>query len=306
MKRKVIKLAGTTYVVSLPLKWARENKVEKGDEVEVEPQGNKLILSFGRLEKTSQKAEVDMKDLVGVPARYVTALYRKGTDEIVLHYSKPDTFSAIQSALSLQTIGLEIVSQKKDSCVIKDLSGYESQEFGQVLRRIWLLTLEMANDSLDCILKGDNEGLRNMFHRDRVVNKFSNYCCRILLNDRSLPEYKRIVSFHFVRSLRLLADIYKNLSLYAEKKSVHMPKDMNSFFKRVNGLMHSFYEFFYSYSDTDLEVLLGQTEELKNELEAKFDKNLSTHASMMYHYLFSVVHSVRNLLSTVLELNLSE
>ena len=45
MKRKIIQIADSTQLVSLPRKWSLKYNIKKGDEVEVEEQGNKLLVS---------------------------------------------------------------------------------------------------------------------------------------------------------------------------------------------------------------------------------------------------------------------
>ena len=47
MKRKVIQIAESTQLVSLPRKWALKYGVKKGDEVDVLEEGNKIVVSTG-------------------------------------------------------------------------------------------------------------------------------------------------------------------------------------------------------------------------------------------------------------------
>ena len=44
MKRKVVLLGNSTYVVSLPAKWMKHHQLQKGDEVWVETQDDDLIV----------------------------------------------------------------------------------------------------------------------------------------------------------------------------------------------------------------------------------------------------------------------
>ena len=71
-----------TQLVSLPIKWTRQFNIKKGDELEVEEQGNKIIVSTER-EIASSKVEIDFRgkdpELI---RRALTSLYRSGYDEI--------------------------------------------------------------------------------------------------------------------------------------------------------------------------------------------------------------------------------
>ena len=59
MKRKVIQLAGRTFVVSLPTSWAREWDVKKGEELELIEDGPRLILSTEK-SRQSKKGLIDL------------------------------------------------------------------------------------------------------------------------------------------------------------------------------------------------------------------------------------------------------
>jgi phosphate uptake regulator len=302
MKRKIIKIADTTYVVSLPLKWVRERGIVKGQEVELQEENNNIIMSFGADSAHTYKYEIDVGNLVKVPDRYVTALYRRGVDEITIRYSQPKTCNSIQTCLSEQTIGMEIISQKKDFCVIKDLTGQELKDFQPVLRRIWLLIKEMAADSLALALSKDIDGLKNMFYRDRDINKFSNYCCRILLNDSSISDYKRVVYFHFIRNLEEVADSYKDFCLYYCRETPKLNEKIMSMFKRINTYYESFYGLFYNFNKEGVDEMLLEYDHLKARF-VELHKEKGCDPTTVY-YLQDIVQSIVRLLSTLLEINL--
>ena len=45
MKRKVIQIANSTQLISLPRKWSLQFGIKKGDELEVEEKGSQIIVS---------------------------------------------------------------------------------------------------------------------------------------------------------------------------------------------------------------------------------------------------------------------
>ena len=73
MKRKVIQIAGSTQLVSLPRKWAKEHNVRKGDEVDVQENGNTVIVTVGNLNMV-EKAEIDITNLKTMIPRYIHAM----------------------------------------------------------------------------------------------------------------------------------------------------------------------------------------------------------------------------------------
>ena len=44
MKRKAIQLANQTLVISMPSKWVKEQGIKKGDEIDVEEKGKRLMI----------------------------------------------------------------------------------------------------------------------------------------------------------------------------------------------------------------------------------------------------------------------
>jgi len=56
MRRKVIQIADSTQLVSLPRKWALKHGIKKGDELNIEEKGSELLVSV-------EKGEVKLKKL---------------------------------------------------------------------------------------------------------------------------------------------------------------------------------------------------------------------------------------------------
>ena len=54
-KRKVIGFGKSSYIVSLPKEWEKENKIKKGDELGFENKGQILIINSGLQETISNK-----------------------------------------------------------------------------------------------------------------------------------------------------------------------------------------------------------------------------------------------------------
>jgi len=98
MKRKVIQIAGSTQLVSLPRKWSIEHNLMKGDELEVEEEGNTLLVSTGKA-VDSGSVEVDVSSLDRDSLMFlIRALYKNGYDEIILNFKNSRVYSLRDSA----------------------------------------------------------------------------------------------------------------------------------------------------------------------------------------------------------------
>ena len=62
IKRKVIQIANSTQLISLPRKWSQQYGINKGDEVNVDEQRSKIIIS---IEKAAELKSVEI-DVTGL------------------------------------------------------------------------------------------------------------------------------------------------------------------------------------------------------------------------------------------------
>ena len=63
MRRKVIQIANSTQLISLPRKWSLQFNIKKGDELEVEEQGSKLSIAAKEQATNLSTVEVNVDNL---------------------------------------------------------------------------------------------------------------------------------------------------------------------------------------------------------------------------------------------------
>src|SRR3989338_465513 len=164
MKRKVIQIANSTQLVSLPRKWCEAYEVKKGDELEVQEEGSRVIISTDK-GIDGQRIEINPPHLKNITERHVTTAFRTGVDEVCVDFNydeNPELLQYISKTLDGQTIGYEIIAQEKNYFVIKDLSGTSATSFDTALRRSFLLLASMAKESLEAIKSKNVANLKDM------------------------------------------------------------------------------------------------------------------------------------------------
>ena len=107
MKRKVIQIGDSTQLVSLPRQWSIENHVKKGDELDVEVEGSKVIVE-------TEKKIVPLNVSINISGLDRTSimvllrnLYKRGYDEITFifdeqqceHYRKKELVNVMSVIL---------------------------------------------------------------------------------------------------------------------------------------------------------------------------------------------------------------
>lgn len=265
MKRKVIQIANSTQLISLPRKWTLKYGVKKGDEIEVEENGSKIIVSTERFIDI-QKIEIDVTGLDRTSILYyIQGLYRMGYDEITVRFNeqyvihlrtgqKKSVISVIHEIVSRLT-GFEIVQQKENFCVIKDISEISSKEFDTALRRIFLLLIDVNNDLLDGT-KNDNKSLiETIDEKHNSVMKFVSYCLRII-NKKGYAEHRKAtVIYHIIANLDKVVDVIKYSARYLVENNIKLKKESKVFLEPIHSSINLYYEFFYKFDIKKVSVM---------------------------------------------------
>ena len=268
MKRKVIQIANSTQLISLPRKWTLKYGVKKGDEIEVEENGSKLLIET---ERGIDLKNIDI-DITGLDRTsilyFIQALYRIGYDEITIKFNEPYTIhlrteekksviSVIHEVVSRFT-GFEIVQQKESFCIIKDISEISQKEFDTALRRIFLLLLDINKDLLEGA-KNDNRALlETIDEKHNSVMKFVSYCLRII-NKKGYHEHRKAtIIYHIIANLDKVVDVIKYSARYLVDRNVKLKKESKFFLEPIHSSINTYYDFFYKF---DIKKVRGMYED---------------------------------------------
>ncbi len=299
MKRKVVRHGPSTMTVSLPTSFVVKNNIKAGSTIDMEEKGSSLIINTQKEDKP-MSIEIDVKDNNKIGVRYITSLYRKGYDEITLVYEDPNYINRIERCISEDILGFEIITQTKRSCTIKDVAGVKLEEYDAVLRRTWLILLSMAEDVTNAFEKKDKSIANNIIIVDKRINKFTNFCIRVL-NKRGHQKYHNIpVYYRFLRSMEELADDYKFLIKYYSEGNLEVSKDFLVLMKSINSYLKLFYESFYKPSDKSLEYLLVETQKTNDRINLYYKKK---NEQLLTAILFEINDKLRSLISSIIEMN---
>ena len=284
----------STLTVSLPAKWVKRFNVKKGDEINVEDLDREIRITSEK-EFNLEKKQFDIGNLKRLGISYITSLYRSGYDEIHLNYDDNNYIETIHDVLSNEITGFEIIKQGSNYCVIKDLTG-SKDEFNTALRRIWLLTLDLANETFNSMDKKNKNNLKNMYFMDNSINKFSNYCLRLLNKKIYINNNKSPLYYYLIKSLEELADKYKDLYKFYLSNDVNLNREITAIFKIINEHLNEYYILFYKYDKEKMEELFNKTR-LTYERTIKINNNLA-------YYLIPICNDIRDLLSVLVELKI--
>ncbi|MEM4264150.1 MAG: phosphate uptake regulator PhoU [Candidatus Woesearchaeota archaeon] len=259
MKRKVIQLAGKTFVVSLPSKWVKKQGIKKGDELEVDDSGKSLsIATQGRGRST---ASIHLNGPEELMRRRINTAYKRGFDELELTYDDPKAIKAIQKELDL-LLGYEIVKHGEKHCIIKCIANTLEEEYEVILRRIFLMLLEMGDESIKAIKNKEFERLNEIAMLENTNDKLTNFCKRVLNKNSSQNS---IMHYCIVRELEHIADSYAKICASVQESKMNVSKETVVLYEKTNILLREFYDLFYDFKEDKAEIFAKHREEIKKQ-----------------------------------------
>lgn len=292
MKRKLVVLGGSLFV-SLPTKYIKENNLKKGQEVDIELEGNRLMVvpETADIESTYR---IDIKDCPDTGGRYIVSAFRLGYDNLIVDFRDPGYISQIPIELAENTIGFEIIKQEPASCTIKNLTFAKEDDLNELVKRIWFLMLDMAKDMGEAFRKGDKELLKNMYAREKNINKFTNYCLRMLLQNKMLDHKYSHLMYYFIRYFENISDDLENLATGVA--DIRPDQGLIDNYAKAVRVLENFYQLFYSFRLENSERLLADLDKLTAKV-----KVLEVPGSME---LYNLLKRVKRAVSVVLELSI--
>ncbi|MCF7862157.1 AbrB/MazE/SpoVT family DNA-binding domain-containing protein [Candidatus Woesearchaeota archaeon] len=282
MKRKVVKHGPSTFIISLPSKWIRKYDVAKGDELEVEETENTILISTEKGRKLGN-VEVDVSDLDRSSLMYlIRGLYKLGYDEIKVTYKEQSTkhyrlqknrtiLSVIHEEINRLT-GIEIIQQRSDYCIIKTLSEMSYREFDTMLRRVFLLILDMSNDMCANLKKLDLISMETFEEKHNTINKFLALCVRIVNKKGTGNSLKNHLVHSILAILDKIVDAYKHT---ARLVIIHQPQfKSTSIIENMHRANEIFYKMYYKFSNAKV----VEFAKIRDETIKRLNSNISKYS----------------------------
>jgi phosphate uptake regulator len=309
MKRKVIQIANSTQLVSLPRKWALQHEIKKGDELDVREEGNTIVVSTDNAYKIDN-VELNTEGLNIMIPRFIHALYKKGVEEVKITFNSQEEMHAIQKSIGKETVGFEITDQGTNFCEIKHVSG-ELEDFEPILKRTFLLLVSMSEQTLGALKKNDWGILPNIAFLEEANNRFTT-TCRRFLNKKGSKKYANMGPIYYIlEDVENLADQYKYLCnhLYNFNKKNKgnkkiISKNIITAFEKIDTMLKEFYDVFYKFDRVKLVDIAKKRKELVVELYDLLENSNKTIDMVIAHYLIVISQKIFCLMGPTLILNI--
>ena len=187
--RKLQVTGGSTYVLSLPKKWANQMGLRKGSKLTLVRQNDGSLLvtpeELKKLEKPAEAIiEVAPTDDPDSIIRKLVSTYLVGYNVIFIRTKNQRLDSAKRNAIKNFTrrmlVGTEIIADSPKELIMKVLLSYPELSVQSALRRMCIITSSMHKDAIIALKKLDGELARDVIAMDDEVDRFGLYIIRQL------------------------------------------------------------------------------------------------------------------------------
>ena len=228
-KRKIQLTGGSTFTISLPIKWAREAGIKQGDELYLLQRGDKSLL-ITPVKAKKQKvncAELTLTEDEGLEGnfRFLIAHYLVGYDIVKL--LSPKGFSAeerkwIKEEVRKRLIGMEVVGESAREIILKSFLKYEDFTLQDAIRSMSKIIISMHGDAIASLRKNDSNLADDIIERDDEIDRFYLLIVRQLKAAMSDPELAKKIGVDrereslgyriIVKSMERIGDHVENIA----------------------------------------------------------------------------------------------
>lgn len=245
MRRKLSSHGPSSMTVSLPSSWIKQNNLKKGEELEVIEEENNIII---KLVITTNNTKIIEASFIGLDKDtsedLILVLHKKGYDEIKMLIDNPDKIKEIHAFLNQMQLGFEIIKQESDSITIRNISNPEIEQFDNLFRRVFRITIEYAN-KIEIIIQNKEEMTHSCILHEVSINRISNYCKRIIIKEKQ----KNACFFYVI--IEELNNITRSLTLLLNEimnMKGDIPKNVAIKYSEVTSILIQVYELYYKFS----------------------------------------------------------
>ncbi len=235
VKRKINLVGNSTLTVSLPSKWVKKNNLEKGDELEVEENGQQLIINSGAARKKLSEITINFDEdtTSSIVWRYMKSAYTHGYDTIIVNFSKkiiPYTSKDLivfgKKEISVEEFihiianrmfGLALIERHGNKFILKDIGINTNVDINELTKKISMQVKILAEKVLYAIDSGDKIEYENVVVVENNINNLEDYGIRIL---NKINKYEAVYSDKYLFLTFLehigdgLFDIFRKVVVY--------------------------------------------------------------------------------------------
>jgi phosphate uptake regulator len=267
--RKVQQTGGSTFIVSLPSKWAKENGLKRGSELVLEEDDGNILIRGRSAEHREIVKTINIEDEVkdrNLLQRTMTSFYISNFETLIIRtkgHMKPDLREEIRR-FSKVVMGVEIFEESANTIVLQNVIDSATFPLNNSVRRMSLNVETMLSDVIEGIRKRDPELLESIEKRDDDVDRYQWYIYREVLKGGQ-GDTNSTFSLILSRILERIADHTVNLSKIwkeAVGKAEEGTDGITGFLSTVQVMYKEAISAFYSRAYTNLNSIINRKDDV--------------------------------------------
>jgi phosphate uptake regulator len=327
MKRRIIKQGHNTLTITLPAKWTKRFNLEAGKEVDLTERDNGIFISTNRINE-NKKTEFNIEDM-DIPTiwKYFMVIYREGYDEIRVNFNPNQLLEnpykyfsqhrydprykqgrelltpleAIQNFVT-RFIDFEIIEPGKDYVIVREMGELTEREFDNSLRRVFLLLEQMAEETLEAIETNNPSLVSHMHDVDINLDKFHDYCVRILNKVGNKDSKKTSLLFSTLYILEMIGDEFKTISHHIIfDKSKKKFDNLSTLANLIRNQLDIYSKLFYKFDQEKIKELAKIDEKLYLSVGPMY-KKANEDEKEIFHHLRLIEKYINALLELRIEM----
>ncbi len=245
--RKIIGFGKSSYVISIPKEWMKNNNLKKGSSVKIIEEKENLIISplkdfdFETNEKTKSLNFESEKQL----QRELISAYIEGYDSITIKGKNLEKKRNVINKMFENLIALEIVSFENNKVVAKDYLNLEDINLKSIIVKIDNNVKSMFLDLIDFDFKNFKEEVILSEDRDKSINKLSFLGFRVIRKLLNSPSKNNISILDLFKTWSLLVQLER---IGDELKRIFRMFENDSFNNKI--VKNLIVELYSSYEDS--------------------------------------------------------
>jgi phosphate uptake regulator len=234
MEMRKIQVTGkSTFVMTLPKKWAVRSKLQAGSQVALTLQDDgSLVITPENCIVRSSRTILESGDDFEELKRDLIGLYLVGRYDFIEIRGSPvpkATRNGI-GAVCEQLVGLEIVDSDDDHILIQDLLDADNFTIERGLQRLYAITITMIDDLIRALETNDREMLDYVISRDSDADRLFMLISKQFINRLNLKKVSSFDSLTLIRAfycrlaaenIERIADHATRIAEYVQSASYH-------------------------------------------------------------------------------------
>ena len=216
MQRRLVKHGPASTIIALPAAWVREHQLSAGDTVQLQPDGDKLIVTPNSARRINETTlNVDGLDRTSLKL-LIRSAYRQGFSKITVQYSKNSVVhyrKGEQVALPIAVlqevqllIGMEVTEQHRGAIVIQEITRPTADELPNLYRK----SFTMVRQFITFLATETNEENLDVEARHDLIMKIISYAMRIINSgEANLTSKEKLRMSHTFSLLGIIIDMIK-------------------------------------------------------------------------------------------------